>query len=263
VRRSRSVFGGREVGPTSDVFVAIAYVGAGIAAILVLVAAVAQRPAVEEIDVDATPDPAPLIRGELEDHSAVALAWRETLREICENLDLQAEGLAPSCSTGAITFGDSLFEKPTSPQLSEEGMRKAQLALPLLLETLRRREIVWRNLESIEIRGHSDPRARRDPYITNLVGSQKRPLGVMIYLSSEWALSNRDREDLQRLALISSSSFSRPPETCPDRSRECYPFWRRIEIIPHMRGERVREDMQQLVDRVEALLPEPDDASPQ
>jgi len=62
------------------------------------------------------------------------VAWKQSLREICENLDLQAEGLAPNCRTGAITLGDRLFEASTSPQLSEEGMRKVQLAVPILLE---------------------------------------------------------------------------------------------------------------------------------
>lgn len=252
--RRQSAYGGREGGPTSDVFVALAYVGAAVAAILVLVAAMDRGTATLE-PATARPDPAPRIRAEVEDRTAVALAWKDTLREICENLDLQAEGLAPSCDTGAITLSDRLFEEPTSAQLNEEGMRKTQLAVPLLLEALRRREAVWRNVDSIEIRGHADPRARRDPYVTNLVGSQQRPLGVMIYLSSEWALSERDRDDLQRLAVVSSSSFSRPPQTCPERSRECFPYWRRVEVIPHMRGERVRDDMQYLVERVEALLP--------
>jgi len=264
VARPHSVFGSREGGPASDVFVALAYVGAGIAAILVLVAAMDRSTGIEgplDPGPGPGPDPAPQIRAELADRSALSLAWKDTLRDICENLDLQAEGLAPSCTTGAITLGDRLFDDPTSPQLSEEGMRKVQLAMPLLLETLRRREEVWRNVEAIEVRGHSDPRARRDAYVTNLVGSQQRPLGVMIYLSSEWALSQRDRDDLQRLAVISSSSFSRPPQSCPEANRECYPFWRRVEIIPHMRGERVRDDMQHLVERVEALLPSQDAGS--
>jgi len=258
VPRRHSVFGVRESGPANDVFVAIAYVGAGIAAILALVAAVDRQ---EATPAPATgPDPVPHIRAELDEHSSIALAWQETLRAICENVDLQAEGLAPSCATGAITLEDRLFEDSTSPRLNEEGMRKAQLALPVILEALRRNDEVWNNVESIELRGHSDPRARRDAYLTNLVGSSQRPLGVMIYLSSEWALSARDRDDLQRLALISSASFSRPPRSCPEQNAQCYPFWRRVEIIPHMKGAPVREDMQHLVERVEALLPVPADA---
>jgi len=258
MRRSQSAYG-RESGPASDVFVAVAYVGAGIAAILVLVAALSGGGEAASTAAETPQDPAPLIRAELEDRSALALAWKQTLRDVCENLDLQAEGLAPSCRTGAITLDDRLFDEPTSAQLSEEGMRKVQLAMPILLETLRRNDDVWRNIESIELRGHADPRARRDPYITNLVGSHQRPLGVMIYLSSEWALSARDREDMQRLAVISASSFSRPPKTCPEQNRSCYPFWRRVEVIPHMRGERLPDDMQHLVERVDALLPRPDE----
>ena len=257
--RRNSVFGGRDnSGPSGDLFVALAYVGAAVAAILVLVAAVDQR-GPTTAPVEAPPDPAPRIRAELEQRSALALAWQDALRAICENVELQAEGVAPDCATGAITLSDSLFEAPTSPQLSEEGMRKLQLTLPLMLEALRGRDLVWQNIESIELRGHSDPRAQRDPYVTNLVGSGQRPLGVMIYLSSEWALSDRDREDLQRLAVISSSSYSRPPVACPERTRDCYSFWRRVEIIPHMRSGDLRHEMQSLVERVDALLPVPDD----
>lgn len=263
MRRSQSAFsdrgqrGGREPGPAGDVFVAVAYVGAGIAAILVLVAAIDRGAATPDLGAGAGVDPMPGIRAEMEDRSALALAWRQTLSDVCENLDLQAEGLAPNCRTGALTVGDQLFDDPTSPQLTEEGMRKLQFAMPILLETLRRDETVWRNIESIELRGHSDPRARRDPYVTNLVSSHQRPLGVMIYLSSEWALSGRDREDLQRLAIVSSASSSRPPTTCPEANGSCYPFWRRVEIIPHLRGERVPDDMYRLIERVDALVPAP------
>jgi hypothetical protein len=259
VPRRHSAYG-RESGPAGDVFVAIAYIGAAVAAILLLVAAV-DRSAPIEPPEETPPDPTPRIRAELAERSSLALDWRDTLRDICDNVELQAEGLSPSCETGAITLGDRLFEDPTSAQLNEEGMRKVQLAVQLLLESLRRRDEVWRNLEAIELRGHSDPRARRDPYVTNLVGSHQRPLGVMIYLSSEWALSSRDRDDMQRLGLISSSSFARPPASCPEPSRECYPFWRRVEIIPHVKGQRVTDDMEHLVERVEALLPEPDDGA--
>ena len=185
----RSVFGGRESGPAGDIFVAIAYLGAGIAAILVLVAAVERdRMADDGVAPLAIDDTTPRIRSTLAERSELAIAWSEALQEICENTDLQAEGLAPNCETGAITIGDRLFE-PSAPQLSEEGMRKVQLALPIMLSALRSRDVVWNHLASIEVRGHTDPRARRDPYTTNLVGSQQRPLGVMLYLASEWALS--------------------------------------------------------------------------
>lgn len=259
--RRQSAFSGRESGLASDLFAALAYVGAGLAAVLVLVAAVGRNVPEPEPEV-VGPDPVPLIRTELEQRSALAREWQDALRALCENVELQAEGLAPSCESGAMTISDSLFESPTSPQLSEEGMRTVQLAMSVMLEALRGRDLVWENIESIELRGHSDPRARRDPYITNLVGSGQRPLSMMIYLSSEWALSERDREDLQRLGVISAASFSRPPVACPEENRECYAFWRRVEVIPHVRGGELRQDMKTLVDRVDALLPEPEDVPP-
>jgi hypothetical protein len=117
VRRSQSAYKGRDSGPVSDIFVAVAYIGAGVAAVLVLVAAM-DRPAAAPAAFERPADPSPQIRKELDDRGALSLAWQQTLTGICENLDLQAEGLAPNCRTGAITLGDRLFEEPTSPQLS-------------------------------------------------------------------------------------------------------------------------------------------------
>lgn len=256
--RRQSAFSGREGGTGGgDLFAALAYVGAGMAAVLVLVAAVGRDGPDASPEV-VGPDPAPLIRAELEERSALAREWQEALRMLCENVELQAEGLAPSCATGALTIPDALFESATSAQLSEEGMRTVQFAISTLLEVLRGRDLVWQHIESIELRGHSDPRARRDPYVTNLVGSGQRPLAMMIYLSSEWALSDRDRADLQRLAVVSSSSFSRPPVACPEETRECYAFWRRVEVIPRVHGVELRQEMQTLVERVDSLLPTPE-----
>jgi hypothetical protein len=253
--RRDPVFSNRDGGSGNELFAAVAYLAAGIAVVLVLVAAVGRQPASGVSDVE-TPDPAPRIRALLEDRSRVLVEWRTALRQICESPDLQAEEMAANCETGAIVIGDELFEDSTSPQLTEEGMRKLQLVIPIVLSALRSRDLVWDNLESIELRGHADPRARQDPYITNLVGSQKRPLGVMLYLVSEWALADRDRKDLERLIVISGSSYSRPPPACPERTRACYPYWRRVEILPTMRSAQLRHDMTNMLDRVDALLPE-------
>lgn len=37
---------------------------------------------------------------------------------------------------------------------------------------------------------------------------------------------------ISSLATVSGSSFSRPPASCPERTRECYPEWRRVEFRP-------------------------------
>ena len=75
-------------------------------------------------------------------------------------------------------------------------------------------------------------RAVRAPYATNMVGSQQRPLGVLLFVVGEDGLSASDRSDFERLAVVSGVSFSRPPATCPDERRECYAEWRRVEIRP-------------------------------
>jgi len=100
------------------------------------------------------------------------------------------------------------------------------------LARLRRLPAIWESLEAIEIRGHTDPRAIRNPYATNMVGSQQRALAVLLFLVGPDGLPELDRIDLERLAMVSGASFSRPPASCPERNRECYAAWRRVEIRP-------------------------------
>ena len=90
----------------------------------------------------------------------------------------------------------------------------------------------WGILESIEIRGHADPRATREPYKTHLVGSQQRLLGVLLFFPGAGGLGDRDREGLERFAVVYGVSFSRPPVTSPEQRRECYAEWLRVEIRP-------------------------------
>ena len=125
-----------------------------------------------------------------------------------------------------------------------------------MLRRLRAHPIAWKHLESIELRGHADPRALRDPYVTNMRVSQKRPMAIMFYLISDWGLSDRDRTDLQRLLVLSAASYSRPPKSCPEPSRECYPYWRRVEIIPHMSEVDLRTRMDGFIRQLQELVPE-------
>ena len=94
----------------------------------------------------------------------------------------------------------------------------------------------------------------RDPYITNLVGSQQRPLGVLLFLVGPDGLSQLDRDDLQRLAIVSAASFSRPPESCPEQSRECYPEWRRVEIRPILSESLRRDDWSRTLEGVRVTV---------
>ncbi|HKK53870.1 MAG TPA: hypothetical protein VKA74_19910, partial [Myxococcota bacterium] len=113
------------------------------------------------------------------------------------------------------------------------------------------------SLETLEIRGHTDPRALRDPYTTNLVGSQQRALGVLLFLMGPNGVSEADRQDLQRLVTVSGASFSRPPASCPEDSRECYDEWRRVEILPVLSEPLRRGDWSRTVERVRSSLVRP------
>ena len=227
---------------------------AGLLAVILFIAALPhdERPLpVENDGRDAA------IRKLVEEQAELDGRWGEAISALCNDTVLQAEGLAPDCLSGAITFGDALFDDGAESQLTEEGIRKLHLAIAALLRNLRSDEAVWNNLESIELRGHADPRARRDPYVTNMRVSQRRPMSIMFYLISDWALSERDRTDLQQLLVLSAASHSRPPKSCPERSNECFPFWRRVEIIPRAKDAQLRRRLHSFLGKLQDLLPEP------
>ncbi len=75
-----------------------------------------------------------------------------------------------------------------------------------------------------------------------MVGSQQRPLSVLLFLVGPDGLDESDRVDFERLAVVSGVSFSRPPVTCPEESRECDEQWRRVEIRPQLSESLRRGD---------------------
>ncbi|MBW1881931.1 MAG: hypothetical protein JRJ58_00270 [Deltaproteobacteria bacterium] len=174
----------------------------------------------------------------------------QAFASLCREPVLVALELEPDCETGAMTIGDSLFDGSASNQLTAEAKQDLGAAVTTYLESLRRMPALWESLEAIEIRGHSDPRAVRDAYVTNLVGSQQRALGVLLFLIGPDGLPEEDRKDLQRLATLSGASFSRPPASCPDRSQACYPQWRRVEILPVLSEPLRRRDWSRTVEDV-------------
>ena len=169
---------------------------------------------------------------------------------LCQDPVLLALELAPDCETGVMTLSDDHFDGFGSAELGREAREDVRAAFRIYLRRLRRAPEIWQSLEAIEIRGHSDPRATRSPYTTNLVGSQQRPLGVLFFLTSAQGLGDRDRADLERLAVVSGASFSRPPASCPEATRECFSEWRRVEIRPVLSERERRRDWARTVDGV-------------
>jgi hypothetical protein len=169
---------------------------------------------------------------------------------LCREPVLVALELEPDCGTGAMIIGDSLFDGSADNRLTAEAKEDLRAAVTTYLGRLRQMPALWESLEAIEIRGHTDPRAIRDAYVTNLVGSQQRALGVLLFLIGPDGLSEPDREDLQLLATVSGASFSRPPASCPDRSQQCYPQWRRVEILPVLSEPLRRGDWSRTIEDV-------------
>ena len=197
------------------------------------------------------------LRERVDQEALFAIHWQQMIENLCKDPVLQAEGIGADCRNGTITFGDDLFDEDETTQLTEEGIRKLHYAIDGLLRNLRAHPDVWERVESIELRGHADPRARRDPYVTNMRVSQQRPLAIMFYLISDWALSERDREDLERLMILSAASYSRPPESCPERNNECYSFWRRVEITPRLRGAQIVDEHRRFNQDLSRIIREP------
>jgi len=174
----------------------------------------------------------------------------EAFAELCREPVLLALELEPNCKTGVITLSDELFDGFGSAILTPEAKQDLSAAVQIYLAQMRRFPALWDRLEAIEFRGHSDPRAVRSPYTTNLVGSQQRPLGVLIFLVGPDGLPEDERVELERLAVVSGASFSRPPASCPSRSRECYPQWRRVEIRPVLSESLRRQDWSRTLEDV-------------
>ena len=179
----------------------------------------------------------------LEPAQASLDAVTAAFRSLCGEPVLVALELEPDCEDGVISIGDDLFDGYGSAQLGPIAKEDVAAAVTTYLRRLRRLPALWDNLEAIEIRGHTDPRAVRDPYVTNMVGSYDRALGVLLFLVGPDGLSDADRAELQRLAIVSGASFSRPPRSCPEESRDCYEDWRRVEIRPVLSESRRREAM--------------------
>lgn len=226
---------------------------------------VAGRPATTELPV--VIDPSPRMLEAIAPAEAELEAVESAFAALCTEPVLLAIELEPDCETGVITLADERFDGYGSPNLLPESKEELRAAIGLYLDRLRALPALWDSLEAIEIRGHSDPRAVRDAYTTNLVGSQQRPLGVLLFLVGAEGLTEADRADLERLAVVSGVSYSRPPAACPERSRACYSQWRRVEIRPVLaeslrRGdwsrtlESVRRSAERL--RAEATSPEAD-----
>ena len=195
-------------------------------------------------------DRTPRILASLKPAESSLNAVEAAFASLCREPVLLALELVPDCESGVIDLSDALFDGYGSAQLGPVAQEDVAAAMTTYLSRLRRLPALWDSLEAIEIRGHADPRALRDPYATNMVGSQQRALGVLLYLVGPDVLAETDRQDLERLAIVSGVSFSRPPAKCPDSSRACYPEWRRVEIRPILSESLRRGDWSRTIQDV-------------
>lgn len=202
--------------------------------------------------------PAPVTPHPLLDAPTLALEeWSNALAELCSDPDLVAMDMHPDCATGIVQLPHKLFFEFKSSEVSADGKARLKGAMPIILSKLRGHEALWKNIDVIEVRGHADPRAARDRYAINLRQSQERALEVLRFLTTEGVLDARDRRDLQRLAIASGASYTRPPEGCEidSVSEECFDRWRRAELRIGMNDAMLREAQSELLDRVRDFIP--------
>lgn len=183
-------------------------------------------------------------------HTLALQEWPRLLGEICRDPQLIALGLAPSCTEAVVTLPDEDYFDPGARSLRPEGRERLRKGIPVLLDRLRSHPRVWAQLDAIEIRGHANPWAREDPYVTNLRASQQRALAVLQFLATDDRLPKTDRLDLQRLALSSGASHSRPPANCRVRSRECDRQAKRVELRIVLDAQRLRAEIGAFYDEV-------------
>lgn len=199
-------------------------------------------------------DPRPFVRAALDPAEEALDAVERAFGQLCREPVLLALELEPDCRTGVMTLPDDYFDGFGGTRLRADVQENVAAAVRTYLARLRRLPALWDRLEALEIRGHTDPRAVREPYTTNLVGSQQRALGVLLFLIGPDGVAERDVEDLERLATVSGASFSRPPASCPEDTRECYEEWRRVEILPVLSEPLRRQDWSRTVEEVRSAL---------
>lgn len=166
-------------------------------------------------------------------------AVEKVFASICAEPALVVLELERDCATGVVTLPDAYFTPGSHPRIRREAREYLVSAVTTYLGRLRESPEVWERLEAIELRGHADPIAARGQYATNLLVSQRRAEAVVLFLLGPGVLAaEADRRDLQRLAVVSGSSFTRPPPTCPESTAACLPYWRRVELRPVLAASR-------------------------
>lgn len=188
-------------------------------------------------------NPAPSARGAIEAGTTAVErspdAIEKAFAALCAEPVLVGLELERDCATGVVTLPDGYFTPGAHPRIRREAREYLIAAVTTYLARLRESPALWDRLEALELRGHADPASARGQYAANLVVSQRRAEAVVLFLlGSEGIAVEADRRDLERLAVVSGSSFSRPPPACPESTAACLPYWRRVEIRPVLAASR-------------------------
>ncbi|MEQ8693485.1 MAG: hypothetical protein RIC89_21925 [Pseudomonadales bacterium] len=195
----------------------------------------------------------------IEEPADILKSWQQAMEELCTDEELLKQGLVPNCETGTIELPDKVFFGFNDTELLEEGKEALRQAIPIILAKLRAQDVIWRDL-NIEVRGHSDPRVApervNDRYEINLGKSTRRAEAVLLFLTTDTAFSNQDREELAGLAVASGASDTQTPTDCSELpEEECYQKMRRVEIHLRLDNRKIREALIQLLNQLQPTTP--------
>lgn len=181
-------------------------------------------------------------------------AWRSALLDLCNDEDLKSHQVQVDCKTGTIELPGRVFFEFNRAELSAEGKELLRGAVPIVLDKLRARPVIWERMK-VEVRGHSDPQAPEEPrYPINLRKSAERAHNVLVFLTTDPEIPERDRDDLRTRAVSAGAADSFPPPECDTECKNdrecCYQKMRRAEI--HLRLDDL-EIKQALIDLLDVL----------
>ncbi len=174
---------------------------------------------------------------------------------LCQEPVLIGLELEPDCETGVITLPDNYYVLARgTPRIRPEAREYIAAAMTTYLNRLRQLPALFDSLEAIEIRGHADPRSERGGYPASLTASHQRALATLLFLVGPTGVSaEADRTELERLAIVSGSSVSRPPADCPEPTAECLARWRRVEIRPVLSESLRRGDWARTIESLRGV----------
>lgn len=189
------------------------------------------------------------LQGRVAEPAKVLDEWRNALLDLCNDDELKGQ-IKVDCETGTIELPEQIFFEFNRAELKPEGKDQLRRAVPIILDKLRARPVIWERLK-VEVRGHSDPQAPEAlRYSINLRKSEERAHNVLVFLTTDPQIPERDRHEIQMRSVSAGAADSFPPAECRSigESEDCYALMRRAEIHLRVDDLDIRQELIKLLD---------------